>query len=154
MGNSHLFPDLKFRKLSVLLSAFIQLFFLQMMKFAWDNYKQYALGKNELRPVTKNGHIGNMFGEFWINFSAILLYFFLRSHVHISSFICSAARYLEQLWSLSSSHFYEVRLLIQLLGVTYPYPIAGNLIPTGISQRPACITSVYRFSTNHVWEQC
>ncbi|NXP54096.1 MA1C1 mannosidase, partial [Heliornis fulica] len=34
----------------------------QMMKFAWDNYKQYALGKNELRPLTKNGHIGNMFG--------------------------------------------------------------------------------------------
>ncbi|OXB70672.1 UNVERIFIED_CONTAM: hypothetical protein H355_008745 [Colinus virginianus] len=32
-----------------------------MMKFAWDNYKQYALGKNELRPLTKNGHIGNMF---------------------------------------------------------------------------------------------
>ncbi|XP_033375523.1 LOW QUALITY PROTEIN: peptide methionine sulfoxide reductase MsrA 1-like [Parus major] len=35
---------------------------LAMMKFAWDNYKQYALGKNELRPLTKNGHIGNMFG--------------------------------------------------------------------------------------------
>uniref|UniRef100_A0A8D2NU47 alpha-1,2-Mannosidase n=1 Tax=Zosterops lateralis melanops TaxID=1220523 RepID=A0A8D2NU47_ZOSLA len=34
----------------------------QMMKFAWDNYKQYALGKNELRPLSKNGHIGNMFG--------------------------------------------------------------------------------------------
>uniref|UniRef100_A0A8B9PTA6 alpha-1,2-Mannosidase n=1 Tax=Apteryx owenii TaxID=8824 RepID=A0A8B9PTA6_APTOW len=34
----------------------------KMMKFAWDNYKQYALGKNELRPLTKNGHIGNMFG--------------------------------------------------------------------------------------------
>lgn len=37
---------------------------LQMMKFAWDNYKRYAWGKNELRPLTKNGHIGNMFGEF------------------------------------------------------------------------------------------
>ncbi|XP_067267752.1 mannosyl-oligosaccharide 1,2-alpha-mannosidase IA isoform X6 [Chanodichthys erythropterus] len=33
-----------------------------MMKFAWDNYKQYAWGKNELRPLTRNGHIGNMFG--------------------------------------------------------------------------------------------
>uniref|UniRef100_A0A8C4E657 alpha-1,2-Mannosidase n=1 Tax=Dicentrarchus labrax TaxID=13489 RepID=A0A8C4E657_DICLA len=33
-----------------------------MMKFAWDNYKRYAWGKNELRPVTRNGHIGNMFG--------------------------------------------------------------------------------------------
>ncbi|CAL8288398.1 unnamed protein product [Merluccius merluccius] len=34
----------------------------QMMKFAWDNYKRYAWGKNELRPLTRNGHIGNMFG--------------------------------------------------------------------------------------------
>uniref|UniRef100_A0A8C4E4U9 alpha-1,2-Mannosidase n=1 Tax=Dicentrarchus labrax TaxID=13489 RepID=A0A8C4E4U9_DICLA len=34
----------------------------EMMKFAWDNYKRYAWGKNELRPVTRNGHIGNMFG--------------------------------------------------------------------------------------------
>uniref|UniRef100_A0A8C4YTI6 alpha-1,2-Mannosidase n=4 Tax=Gopherus TaxID=38771 RepID=A0A8C4YTI6_9SAUR len=33
-----------------------------MMKFAWDNYRRYAFGKNELRPLTKNGHIGNMFG--------------------------------------------------------------------------------------------
>ncbi|XP_015227347.1 PREDICTED: mannosyl-oligosaccharide 1,2-alpha-mannosidase IC-like, partial [Cyprinodon variegatus] len=33
----------------------------EMMKFAWDNYKQYAWGKNELRPLTRNGHIGNMF---------------------------------------------------------------------------------------------
>ncbi|XP_061573275.1 mannosyl-oligosaccharide 1,2-alpha-mannosidase IA [Cololabis saira] len=34
----------------------------EMMKFSWDNYKRYAWGKNELRPLTKNGHIGNMFG--------------------------------------------------------------------------------------------
>ncbi|CAM4579071.1 mannosyl-oligosaccharide 1,2-alpha-mannosidase IC isoform X2 [Lepidochelys kempii] len=34
----------------------------EMMKFAWDNYRRYAFGKNELRPLTKNGHIGNMFG--------------------------------------------------------------------------------------------
>ncbi|XP_073173972.1 mannosyl-oligosaccharide 1,2-alpha-mannosidase IC isoform X1 [Lepidochelys kempii] len=34
----------------------------KMMKFAWDNYRRYAFGKNELRPLTKNGHIGNMFG--------------------------------------------------------------------------------------------
>uniref|UniRef100_A0AAR2KS43 alpha-1,2-Mannosidase n=1 Tax=Pygocentrus nattereri TaxID=42514 RepID=A0AAR2KS43_PYGNA len=34
----------------------------EMMKFAWDNYKQYAWGKNELRPLTRNGHIGTMFG--------------------------------------------------------------------------------------------
>ncbi|XP_076593003.1 mannosyl-oligosaccharide 1,2-alpha-mannosidase IA isoform X2 [Chaetodon auriga] len=34
----------------------------EMMKFAWDSYKRYAWGKNELRPLTRNGHIGNMFG--------------------------------------------------------------------------------------------
>ncbi|XP_041963048.1 mannosyl-oligosaccharide 1,2-alpha-mannosidase IA isoform X1 [Alosa sapidissima] len=34
----------------------------EMMKFAWDNYKLYAWGKNELRPSSRNGHIGNMFG--------------------------------------------------------------------------------------------
>ncbi|XP_051844167.1 mannosyl-oligosaccharide 1,2-alpha-mannosidase IC [Antechinus flavipes] len=34
----------------------------EMMQFAWDNYKQFALGKNELRPVTKNGYTGGMFG--------------------------------------------------------------------------------------------
>ncbi|XP_056299533.1 mannosyl-oligosaccharide 1,2-alpha-mannosidase IA isoform X2 [Pseudoliparis swirei] len=34
----------------------------EMMKFSWDNYKRYAWGKNELRPLTRNGHIGNMFG--------------------------------------------------------------------------------------------
>ncbi|XP_074074181.1 mannosyl-oligosaccharide 1,2-alpha-mannosidase IC isoform X1 [Macrotis lagotis] len=34
----------------------------EMMKFAWDNYKRFALGKNELRPVTKNGYTGGMFG--------------------------------------------------------------------------------------------
>ncbi|XP_052435429.1 mannosyl-oligosaccharide 1,2-alpha-mannosidase IA isoform X1 [Carassius gibelio] len=34
----------------------------EMMKFAWDNYKRYAWGQNELRPLTRNGHIGNMFG--------------------------------------------------------------------------------------------
>ncbi|XP_063167879.1 mannosyl-oligosaccharide 1,2-alpha-mannosidase IC [Candoia aspera] len=45
-------PDTRARRLKIK----------EMMKFAWDNYKQYALGKNELRPLTRNGHIGNMFG--------------------------------------------------------------------------------------------
>ncbi|XP_060113533.1 mannosyl-oligosaccharide 1,2-alpha-mannosidase IC [Heteronotia binoei] len=45
-------PELRARRLKIK----------EMMKFAWDNYKRYAMGKNELRPLTKNGHIGNMFG--------------------------------------------------------------------------------------------
>ncbi|XP_023668860.2 mannosyl-oligosaccharide 1,2-alpha-mannosidase IA isoform X1 [Paramormyrops kingsleyae] len=34
----------------------------EMMKFAWDNYRRYAWGKNELQPLTRNGHTGSMFG--------------------------------------------------------------------------------------------
>lgn len=37
--------------------------FLQMMQFAWQSYKRYAMGKNELQPLTKDGYQGNMFGE-------------------------------------------------------------------------------------------
>lgn len=36
----------------------------QMMQFAWDNYKRYAWGSNELRPVSKQGHSSNLFGEY------------------------------------------------------------------------------------------
>ncbi|KHJ90241.1 glycosyl hydrolase family 47 [Oesophagostomum dentatum] len=34
----------------------------QMTKFAWDNYRKYAWGANELRPVSKRGHSGSVFG--------------------------------------------------------------------------------------------
>jgi mannosyl-oligosaccharide alpha-1,2-mannosidase len=34
-----------------------------MMRFSWQNYKLYAMGENELRPLTKDGYEGNMFGE-------------------------------------------------------------------------------------------
>lgn len=37
--------------------------FSQMMQFAWQSYKRYAMGKNELRPLTKDGYEGSMFGE-------------------------------------------------------------------------------------------
>lgn len=33
-----------------------------MMKHAWDNYVRYAWGKNELRPISKRGHSGSIFG--------------------------------------------------------------------------------------------
>lgn len=36
----------------------------QMMQFAWDNYKRFAWGSNELRPVSKQGHSSNLFGEY------------------------------------------------------------------------------------------
>ncbi len=34
-----------------------------MMQFSWDNYKRYAWGFNELRPISKQGHSSNLFGE-------------------------------------------------------------------------------------------
>lgn len=33
-----------------------------MMIHAWDNYKLYAWGKNELRPLSKRAHTGSIFG--------------------------------------------------------------------------------------------
>uniref|UniRef100_A0A673MQ68 alpha-1,2-Mannosidase n=1 Tax=Sinocyclocheilus rhinocerous TaxID=307959 RepID=A0A673MQ68_9TELE len=35
----------------------------EMMQFSWDNYKRYAWGSNELRPVSKQGHSSNLFGD-------------------------------------------------------------------------------------------
>lgn len=34
------------------------------MLHAWDNYKLYAWGKNELKPVSKRPHIGSIFGSY------------------------------------------------------------------------------------------
>lgn len=35
----------------------------EMMKFAWDGYKKYAWGANELRPISNRGHSANIFGS-------------------------------------------------------------------------------------------
>ncbi|XP_062980800.1 mannosyl-oligosaccharide 1,2-alpha-mannosidase IA [Elgaria multicarinata webbii] len=35
----------------------------EMMKHAWDNYKHYAWGLNELKPISKQGHSSNLFGN-------------------------------------------------------------------------------------------
>lgn len=34
----------------------------EMMKHAWVNYKKYAWGSNELRPISKRGHSASIFG--------------------------------------------------------------------------------------------
>uniref|UniRef100_A0A1L8DR25 alpha-1,2-Mannosidase n=1 Tax=Nyssomyia neivai TaxID=330878 RepID=A0A1L8DR25_9DIPT len=36
----------------------------QMMLHAWNNYKQFAWGKNELRPISRRPHSGSVFGAF------------------------------------------------------------------------------------------
>ncbi|GAB0100370.1 alpha-1,2-Mannosidase [Sergentomyia squamirostris] len=36
----------------------------EMMLHAWNNYKQFAWGKNELRPISKRAHSGSVFGAF------------------------------------------------------------------------------------------
>ena len=33
------------------------------MEHAWSNYVRYAWGKNELRPLTKQGHSASIFGS-------------------------------------------------------------------------------------------
>ncbi|MBN3288729.1 MA1A2 mannosidase, partial [Polyodon spathula] len=35
----------------------------EMMKHAWDNYRQYGWGHNELKPLAKKGHSTNIFGN-------------------------------------------------------------------------------------------
>ncbi|XP_072736848.1 mannosyl-oligosaccharide 1,2-alpha-mannosidase IB isoform X3 [Ciconia boyciana] len=35
----------------------------EMMKHAWDNYKQYGWGHNELKPIARKGHSTNIFGN-------------------------------------------------------------------------------------------
>jgi hypothetical protein len=35
----------------------------EMTMFAWKNYKQYAWGKNELKPVSRSGHTPGIFGN-------------------------------------------------------------------------------------------
>lgn len=39
-----------------------RVFVKQMMKFAWDGYRKYAWGSNELRPISKTGHSASIFG--------------------------------------------------------------------------------------------
>ena len=34
-----------------------------MTLFAWNAYKQYAWGKNELKPLSKTGHTAGIFGQ-------------------------------------------------------------------------------------------
>lgn len=36
----------------------------EMMLHAWNNYKLYAWGKNELKPISKRGHSGSIFGAY------------------------------------------------------------------------------------------
>lgn len=36
---------------------------LEMTKHAWNNYVRYAWGKNELKPISKRGHTGSVFGS-------------------------------------------------------------------------------------------
>lgn len=35
-----------------------------MMTHAWNNYKLYAWGKNELKPISKRAHTGSIFGSY------------------------------------------------------------------------------------------
>jgi len=34
-----------------------------MMKDAWDSYRRFAWGENELKPVSRRGHSASIFGS-------------------------------------------------------------------------------------------
>lgn len=42
-----------------------------MMEHAWSNYKMYAWGKNELKPISKRAHTGSIFGSYDIGATII-----------------------------------------------------------------------------------
>jgi mannosyl-oligosaccharide alpha-1,2-mannosidase len=42
-----------------------------MMQHAWSNYKLYAWGKNELKPISKRAHTGSIFGAFDLGASIV-----------------------------------------------------------------------------------
>lgn len=39
------------------------IYYVQMVKHAWDGYAKYAFGDNELKPISKRGHSANIFGK-------------------------------------------------------------------------------------------
>lgn len=41
------------------------------MQHAWNNYKLYAWGKNELKPISKRAHTGSIFGAFDLGASIV-----------------------------------------------------------------------------------
>lgn len=36
---------------------------IKMMKKAWSGYEKYAMGQNELKPLSKTGHSAGIFGS-------------------------------------------------------------------------------------------
>lgn len=45
------------------LHSLLCVLFMQMTKHAWDSYRQYGWGHNELKPLAKKGHSTNIFGK-------------------------------------------------------------------------------------------
>nr|CAH8873206.1 unnamed protein product [Trichobilharzia regenti] len=43
----------------------------EMMKFAWDGYAAYAWGSNELKPISKSGHLPSVLGNIPLGASLI-----------------------------------------------------------------------------------
>lgn len=52
------------------------------MKHAWDSYKRYAWGSNELRPVSKHGHSSNLFGEWETTYVCTPKHAHTQTHTH------------------------------------------------------------------------
>uniref|UniRef100_A0A915CUX9 alpha-1,2-Mannosidase n=1 Tax=Ditylenchus dipsaci TaxID=166011 RepID=A0A915CUX9_9BILA len=63
MQDSNAFSNLSAVQSPPTINEYRRDFVKQMMLFAWNNYKVYAWGENELRPVSKIGHSASVFGR-------------------------------------------------------------------------------------------
>ncbi|XP_055693255.1 mannosyl-oligosaccharide alpha-1,2-mannosidase IA isoform X2 [Lutzomyia longipalpis] len=57
-------PEVNFTQIDNFTNSQKRDYIKKMMLHAWNNYKQFAWGKNELRPISRRPHSGSVFGAF------------------------------------------------------------------------------------------
>ena len=62
VGNADVEKQEFVKQVIYFLIVHIKIIKFQMMKVSWENYRKYAWGSNELRPISKMGHSGSVFG--------------------------------------------------------------------------------------------
>lgn len=90
-----------------------------MMRHAWNNYKLYAWGKNELKPLSKRPHLSSVFGGGELGATIVdgldTLYLmgmmdefregrdWVNEHLHISQVVSSFPRLFHKMYD----HYFE-----------------------------------------------
>lgn len=81
------------------------------MKHAWDNYRQYGWGHNELKPIARKGHSTNIFGRLYF---LVCFLFFFNISIHailferlpkIPSILCFNINLLKYGWQKCIDYF-------------------------------------------------